>query len=197
MLVNILLVVSGYLCGSFSTAIVLCKMMGMDDPRLDGSGNPGATNILRLHGKKAGLLALTGDTVKGMLPVLLARYLDAPDSVIALTGLAAFLGHLYPVFFGFKGGKGVATLIGVVFAMSWAAGLLFVTAWLTIAFAFRYSSLASLVAATMLPVYAYAILPDISYVLSFCIMVALLIWRHQPNIRKLMAGTESKIGAGR
>ena len=197
MTVNILLVVFGYLCGSIATAIVLCKFMGLNDPRLDGSGNPGATNVLRLHGKKAGMLALAGDTLKGVVPVLLARYIGAPDTVIALAGLAAFLGHLYPVFYGFKGGKGVATLAGVLVATSWQAGLLFVITWAVIAFAFRYSSLASLISAVMVPVYVFALLPGYAYVTCFCIMVILLIWRHQLNIQKLLAGTESKIGAGR
>jgi glycerol-3-phosphate acyltransferase PlsY len=186
MIVNIILVLTGYLCGSITTAVILCRILGLDDPRLDGSGNPGATNVLRLHGRKAGLLALAGDTLKGVIPVLLAIHVGADHGVIALTGLAAFIGHLYPVFFGFKGGKGVATLAGVVTATSWLAGLLFIIIWLSVAVAFRYSSLASLISAVILPFSAYFILPDGSYVFSFCIMVILLFWRHQANIRKLL-----------
>jgi acyl phosphate:glycerol-3-phosphate acyltransferase len=195
MITNITLIVGAYLFGSLAAAIILCKMLGLGDPRLEGSGNPGATNVMRLHGKKAGIIALLGDLLKGLIPVLLARYLGANDTIIALTALAAFIGHLFPVFFGFKGGKGVATLLGVLMATSWVAGLLFVITWLIVAMAFRYSSLASLTSALMMLVYVFVLLPDYSYLICFAIMAMLLLWRHRPNIRKLLAGTESKIGA--
>lgn len=195
MITNITLILGAYLFGSLAAAIILCRMLGLGDPRQEGSGNPGATNVMRLHGKKAGFIALLGDLLKGLIPVLLARYLGASDTIIAITALAAFIGHLFPIFFGFKGGKGVATLLGVLMATSWGAGLLFVITWLIVAMAFRYSSLASLISALMMLVYVFVLLPDYSYLICFSVMAMLLLWRHRPNIRKLLAGTESKIGA--
>jgi len=194
MITNITLIVGAYLFGSLAAAIILCRLLGLGDPREAGSGNPGATNVMRLHGKKAGIIALLGDLLKGLIPVLLARYVGASDTIIALTALAAFIGHLFPIFFGFKGGKGVATLLGVLMGTSWLAGLLFVTTWIIVALAFRYSSLASLSSALLMLVYLSLLLPDYSYLICFSIMVILLIWRHRPNIQKLLAGTESKIG---
>jgi glycerol-3-phosphate acyltransferase PlsY len=195
MITNITLIVGSYLFGSLAAAIILCKILGLGDPREAGSGNPGATNVMRLHGKKAGIIALLGDLLKGLIPVLLARYVGVNDTIIALTALAAFIGHLFPVFFGFRGGKGVATLLGVLMATSWQAGLLFVLTWIIVALAFRYSSLASLSSAMLMLVYVSLLLPDYSYLVCFSIMVMLLIWRHRPNIEKLLAGTESKIGS--
>jgi glycerol-3-phosphate acyltransferase PlsY len=171
--------------------------MGMGDPRLDGSGNPGATNVLRLHGKKAGVLALLGDLLKGVIPILIARYLGTSDSVVALTGLAAFMGHLFPLYFGFKGGKGVATLLGVLIAMYWLVGLLFALTWFIVAKLSRYSSLAGILSAIFAPGFTWLLLPDPAYTICTIIMSVLLLWRHRPNIRKLIAGTESRIGAGK
>ena len=195
MLINIGLPILAYLSGSIASAIIVCRMMGLSDPRSDGSGNPGATNVLRLHGKPAAILTLAGDVLKGFIPVLLAKALEAPDLVTALCALLAFLGHLYPVFFGFKGGKGVATLMGVLFALHWLLGIAFVGTWLLVAALFRYSSLAALSATVLTPLYTWLILTTLDYVGCLSIMCALLIWRHRPNIRKLLAGTESKIGA--
>ena len=194
MLINIALIVFAYLLGSLSAAIIVCKLMGMEDPRHAGSGNPGATNVLRLHGKKAGIAALTGDLLKGVLPILVARFVAAPDLIIALSGVAVFLGHLFPVFFGFQGGKGVAPLLGVLLACSWLVGLLFVASWLMIAALFRYSSAAGMASAILSPVYAIWFTPDIAYVVCFAVMALFLIWRHKLNIEKLIAGTESRIG---
>lgn len=197
MLLNISLPILSYLLGSIASAIIVCKVMGLADPRTDGSGNPGATNVLRLHGKTAAALTLTGDVAKGFIPVLLARLLNLPDMVIALCGLLAFMGHLYPVFFGFRGGKGVATLIGVLFGLHWLLGLAFATTWLLMALLFRYSSLAALTATALTPVYTWLILARPSYVFCLSLMCACLIWRHRSNIKNLIAGTEDKIGTNK
>jgi len=188
-------IIIGYLSGSIASAVLVSKAMGLDDPRLAGSGNPGATNVLRLHGKKAAALTLAGDVVKGILPVLIARALGLHDFIVAMTGMAAFLGHLYPVFFNFKGGKGVATFIGVLSACYWLMGLAFIGTWLIMAAMFRYSSLSAIIAALLTPLYSWLLLPSRAYLIGFSIMSALLIWRHRSNIMSLWAGTEGKIGA--
>ena len=141
-----LLIPAGYLFGSISTAIIVCKLMGLPDPRTQGSRNPGATNVARLGGKKAAALTLAGDMLKGLLPVTIAHALGSDATILAGTALAAFLGHLYPVFFGFQGGKGVATALGVIYGLYWPVGLLTSAVWLIMAVLFRYSSLAALVA---------------------------------------------------
>ena len=194
MLLAAILICFSYLLGSIASAIVVCRLFGLSDPRAGGSGNPGATNVMRLHGKKAAAMTLFGDVLKGVLPVLLAKFLQQTDLVIALCGLGAFAGHLFPIFFAFKGGKGVATLIGVLFASHWLVGLGFVATWLLVALIFRYSSLAALTAAALSPVYAWLVLEALPYLLSLAVMVIMLFWRHQTNIRKLINGTESKIG---
>lgn len=189
-----LVIIMGYLLGSITSAIVVCKLMGLSDPRQEGSSNPGTTNVLRLHGKKAAGLTLLGDVLKGVLPVLFAKLIDAQATIVALTGLAAFMGHLYPVFFNFRGGKGVATLVGILFATSWMVGFAYITTWLTIAFLFRYSSLAALTAAVLTPAYTWLLLPELSYIICFSFMAGFLIWRHRGNIKSLLAGTEGKLG---
>jgi glycerol-3-phosphate acyltransferase PlsY len=194
-LINIAMVVAGYLCGSIASAVIVCRLMGLEDPRGGGSGNPGATNVLRLHGKTAAALTLAGDVLKGLLPVAVAVWLGLPHFIIALTGLAAFVGHLYPVFFGFQGGKGVATLIGVLFGTWWMLGVLFVITWALVAAISRYSSLSALAAAALTPFYTWLVLPEGAYIACFSLMAALLFWRHRSNIRNLLAGTENKIGA--
>ena len=194
MVVNILLIIFAYLLGSIASAIIVCKVMGLEDPRSHGSGNPGATNVLRLHGRKAAVFTLTGDIFKGVVPVFLAKSLNAPDLIIALTGVAAFTGHLFPAFFKFRGGKGVATLIGVLFGMHWLLGVSYVVTWLIIAAIFRYSSLSGLVSALLTPVYTFFILPSPVYVICNCVLATLLVWRHRKNIQNLIAGTEEKIG---
>jgi acyl phosphate:glycerol-3-phosphate acyltransferase len=188
------LVVIAYLLGSIASAILICQLFGLSDPRVGGSGNPGATNVLRLHGKKAAILTLAGDVLKGVIPVLLAKALDSSQLIVALCGLAAFFGHLYPVFFNFKGGKGVATLIGVLFATHWMLGLAYVLTWGLSTLLFRYSSLSALIAAALTPLYSWLILNDIGFALCHLIMSAVLIWRHRSNIKNLIDGTEARLG---
>lgn len=188
------LIISAYLLGSIASAILVCRLFGFSDPRQGGSGNPGATNVMRLHGKKAALLTLAGDVLKGVIPVLLAKALNSSELVVALSGLAAFFGHLFPIFFKFKGGKGVATLIGVLFATHWMLGLTYISTWGITALLFRYSSLSALVAAALTPAYSWLILQNIGFSLCHIAMVSILIWRHRSNIQNLIAGTETKIG---
>lgn len=194
MLIYALAIIASYLLGSIASAILVCRLMGKDDPRSEGSGNPGATNILRLHGKQAAIFALLGDALKGFLPVMIVGLFGATDLLIALCALAAFMGHLYPVFFGFRGGKGVATFVGVLFGIYWPLGLGFIGSWLVMALIFRYSSLAALSAAAMVPLYTLWLLPQPSVIAAIILMVVFLFWRHQSNIKNLLAGTENKIG---
>jgi acyl phosphate:glycerol-3-phosphate acyltransferase len=195
MAINIALLLAGYLLGSVSSAVIVCRSMGLGDPRVQGSGNPGATNVLRLHGKTVAALTLLGDVLKGVLPLLLAHAARTTEMIIALTALAAFAGHLYPVFFGFRGGKGVATLIGVLLGLYWLLGLAFIGTWLLIALLFRYSSLSALVASAMTPVYAVLLASNTYTIAITVVMAVILFWRHRSNIRNLLAGTEDKIGA--
>jgi len=189
-----LFVVVAYLLGSVSAAIITSRLMGLPDPRTQGSGNPGATNVLRHGGRKAAIITLLGDMLKGLLPVLLARAFDAPLGVLALVGLAAFLGHLYPLFFGFRGGKGVATAIGVLLGISWLLGLAYVASWLLATAAFRLSSLSALLAAALVPFYSIVVPGVWSVTATIALMSGLLIWRHRSNIRKLLDGSEDRIG---
>jgi glycerol-3-phosphate acyltransferase PlsY len=189
------LVPIAYLMGSLSTAIIVSKLTGLPDPRESGSKNPGATNVLRLGGKKAAAVTLLGDAAKGLIPVLIARYLDAPADIIAAVGLGAFLGHLYPVFFGFKGGKGVATALGVLTGFSGWLGLAVLATWLGMAYLFRYSSLAALTAASLAPVYVWLLLHSPVLAGASLAMALLLISRHRGNIERLLKGEESKIGS--
>ncbi len=190
----VILTVIAYLLGSLNSAIIVCRIMGFPDPRTQGSGNPGATNVLRYGGKKAAIIVLLGDMLKGLLPVAAAQWLGLADGWLALVAFAAFLGHLYPVFFGFKGGKGVATALGVMLGLSWPAGLAVLGTWLATAFVFRYSSLAALTATLLAPLYAWLILGSAEILAMVVVMGCLLIWRHRSNIRKLLDGSEGKIG---
>ena len=194
---NILLVIGGYLLGSISTAIIVCKLMGLPDPRTTGSRNPGATNVARLGGKKAAALTLAGDMLKGLVPVLIAHAFLASPTILAATALAAFLGHLYPVFFGFQGGKGVATALGVIYGLYWPVGLLTTGIWLAMAIVFRYSSLAALTAILLSPVGFMWLLPERPIVIAMVVMTALLYWRHRSNIANLLSGKEEKISFGK
>jgi glycerol-3-phosphate acyltransferase PlsY len=192
-------VLAGYLLGSISFAVVVSRAMGLADPRSYGSNNPGATNVLRTGNKAAALLTLLGDALKGAVAVWLARHFGPGFGLgpfaFACVGAAAFLGHLYPVFFRFQGGKGVATFLGVLLALNFWIGLAACAVWLAVAAVFRYSSLASLTAAVSAPlVYALAYGLGDSVVWPLAAMAALLLWRHRENIAKLRAGTESKIG---
>ena len=197
MLTTVLFVVIGYLAGSISTAIIVCRLMGLPDPRAEGSRNPGATNVLRFGGKKAAAITLAGDFLKGLLPVLLARLAGVDDIGLAATALAAFLGHLYPVFFGFEGGKGVATAFGAILGLSYPVALAALVTWLLMAFGVRISSLSALTAAALTPLYGWWFGLPGGYIAVVLLMVALLIWRHRSNIRHLLAGTEDKIGTDR
>ena len=192
-----LFVMLGYLAGSISTAIIVCRAMSLPDPRSEGSRNPGATNVLRFGGKKAAAITLAGDFFKGLLPVLLARGVGVDEIGLALTGLAAFLGHLYPIFFGFEGGKGVATAFGVILGLSWLTALAALATWLIMAFTVRISSLSALTAATLAPLFAWLFGLPLIYSAAILFMAILLIWRHRSNIRDLLAGTEDKIGTDR
>ena len=188
-----LIVVAAYLFGSISTAILTCRLMGLPDPRTQGSGNPGATNVLRVGGKQAAAVTLIGDMLKGLVPMLLAGALGVSDAALALTGLAAFFGHLYPVFFGFKGGKGVATALGVLLGISWWIGLATIATWLFVAFVLRISSLAALVAMFAAPFFVWWLRPDTALLVATSLMSLVLFWRHRSNIAKLLSGTEDRI----
>jgi glycerol-3-phosphate acyltransferase PlsY len=195
MFLYLILVSLAYLFGSISSAIVLCRIAGYPDPRRQGSGNPGATNILRLYGKKAAAITLAVDLLKGLLPVLIGRALQVPEVILASLGVAAFLGHLYPIFFQFEGGKGVATFIGILYGLAWPAGVAFMLVWIVIAATFRYSSLSALVATALSPVLVFIMVPSYAYLAATLLMAGLIFWRHQVNIRKLLSGTERKIGS--
>jgi glycerol-3-phosphate acyltransferase PlsY len=197
MLITLSFVVFGYLAGSISTAILVCRAMGLPDPRSEGSRNPGATNVLRFGGRKAAAITLAGDFLKGLLPVLLARWAGLDETGLALTALAAFLGHLYPVFFGFEGGKGVATAFGVILGLSWPVALAALATWLFMAFVVRISSLAALTAAALTPPFAWGFGMGGVPLTALLFMVGLLVWRHRSNIQNLLAGAEDKIGTDR
>ena len=195
--IEISLIVAAYLIGSISAAIVVCKVMGLPDPRSQGSGNPGATNVLRVGGKKAAAITLFGDMLKGFLPVLVAKLLAVSDPALAMVGFAAFVGHLFPVFFGFKGGKGVATMLGVLFGWHWAVGLATALTWLIMAKVFKISSLSALIATLLAPLYIYLIMGKIlPIIISAAVMTLILFIRHRSNIRNLLTGKEGKIGGG-
>lgn len=193
MLMAYLLIPLAYLMGSLSTAIITCKLMRLPDPRTLGSNNPGATNVLRYGGRKAAAITLLGDTFKGLIPVLLGKALGLDYTFLILIGIAAFLGHLYPVFYGFKGGKGVATAIGVFLGVSLWGGLTFCAIWLLMAKGFRISSLAALIATALSPLYFWLITGHAGVALGVAFMAVLIFWRHRSNIRNLLDGTEDQI----
>ena len=190
--IDLLLITLGYLAGSVSSAILVAKALGLADPRSAGSGNPGATNMLRLSGKKAAALTLAGDVLKGFIPVFAAKLLGVSELALMLTALAAFLGHLYPVFFHFKGGKGVATALGVLLAAYWQIGLFTCIVWLLTATLLRISSLSALTAFLLTPVFVLLFFnrpPVLSVVTLITVMI---FWRHRSNIKNLLHGTEGK-----
>jgi glycerol-3-phosphate acyltransferase PlsY len=203
-LYSLLAAIAAYLVGSLAFAVIVSRAFGLADPRTFGSKNPGATNVLRSGSKAAAITTLLLDALKGLLPVLAVRVWGGryglEEGTVALVALGAFLGHLFPVFFRFKGGKGVATFLGAVFGIHWLLGIATCATWLIIAFFFRYSSLASLVAAVFAPVYYllghrvgwYAEAP---VAIALFVMAGLLAWRHRENIKRLLAGTESRLGA--
>lgn len=206
MLAAAIIVVAAYLLGSVSSAIIVCRLMGLPDPRTQGSGNPGATNVMRIGGKKAAAITLLGDSLKGLIPMLVVHLMGfAPEiraGVLAATGLAAFLGHLFPVFFGFRGGKGVATALGVQLGLYWPIGLTVAGLWLFVAKVLRISSLSALISMALAPLVVWIFpIPSLAgnwrvLVGMQLVMSGLLIWRHRSNIRNLLAGREDRIGSG-
>lgn len=190
------LAIAAYLFGSISTAIISCRIMGLPDPRSLGSGNPGATNVLRTGSKKAAIITLLGDTIKGLLPVLLTAAIlpEYPAWCYILVGLAAFMGHIYPVYYGFKGGKGVATAFGILLGYCWAVFLAALATWLLMIWVFRYSALAALSAFALTPVYTVFFGGQPIAVLLMAVLSAMIFWRHRANISRLCKGEESKLG---
>lgn len=196
---TVLFTVAAYLLGSISFAVIVSKVSGLADPRTYGSKNPGATNVLRSGNKKAAIVTLLGDALKGWLPVWLAQQYGAAygidDTAVGFILMGVFLGHLWPVFFRFKGGKGVATAAGILFGLNVWLGVATAVTWLVIAYAFRYSSFAALVSAVFAPFYYGLLFGTDARLLAVIVMCALLVYRHQKNIANLLAGKESRIGA--
>ena len=193
-MIDAAVVLIAYLVGSIASAILVCRAMGLPDPRGEGSGNPGATNVLRIAGKGPAALTLAGDVLKGVAPVLLAGALARSPTVEALSALAAFLGHLYPLYFRFRGGKGMATALGAIAALAWPVAGVMCAIWLAVAAAARYSSLASIAAAIGAPIAALWLAPHPANPGVLAGIAALLLWRHRGNIQRLIHGTESRIG---
>ncbi len=193
-LVPVIWIVAAYLLGSIAFGILVSKLFGLPDPRTVGSGNIGATNVARSGKKSAALLTLLGDVFKGWFPVWLALQSGMLMWVVSAVGLAVFFGHLYPIYYRFKGGKGVATALGVMLAISPLLALAALVTWLLVFAVSRYSSLAAIAAATLAPVFAWFLLPYKDYVITVLVMSIFLIWRHRSNIQKLLAGTESGFG---
>jgi glycerol-3-phosphate acyltransferase PlsY len=185
-------VVIAYLLGSICSAILVCKFMGLPDPRTEGSGNPGATNVLRLAGKQAAFIVLLIDALKGFVPVIFARIIGVEGFALGLIALVALLGHIYPVFFKFKGGKGFATAIGSLFGLNFLVGILALITWGLVVYFTRYSSLGAIVTAILSPIYIL-LFARLGYFFPVLIMTILLIWRHWENIERLRLGTENKV----
>ena len=197
MLAAALIVIGAYLVGSISFAVVVSRAFGLPDPHDYGSGNPGATNVLRTGNRKAALLTLVGDGLKGFVAVFAAQRLAgpaAPEWTVAAAALAVFIGHLYPLFHGFRGGKGVATAAGIVFALHWPLGLLLATIWLTMAYGFKISSLAALTTAVLMPLGMFYVKGADLTAWAMLPIAVLLFWRHRQNIRQLLTGRERTIG---
>ena len=191
---QILIVVGAYLLGSINSAIIVSKAFSLPDPRKLGSGNPGATNVLRTGNKIAAVITLAGDLLKGLLPVLAVDLFTANNPLIAATGIAALLGHMYPLYYGFKGGKGVATTLGVLLGFYWLLGVVWIAVWLFTALLFRYSSLSALVATILILVTSWFWSENIWLFIAMTIITVFVFWRHRSNIKNLLAGDESKLG---
>jgi len=187
------LVILAYFIGSISAAIITCKIMGKVDPRTVGSHNPGATNVLRYAGKKAAVFTLLGDLFKGLIPVAIGHALGLDWSWLGLIGTAAFLGHLYPAYYGFKGGKGVATALGVYIGLEPILGLVVLITWLVTALLTNISSLSALIATLLAPLYFYWVTGSLPLFLTLLVMTAFIYWRHRTNIVEIIDGTEDKI----
>jgi glycerol-3-phosphate acyltransferase PlsY len=185
-------IILAYLIGSIPSAIVTCKIMGLPDPRKLGSKNPGATNVLRIGGKTAAIITLLGDVLKAVIVVLIAKRLKFSGFDLCLITFAVFVGHLYPIFYSFKGGKGVATAFGCIISLSLPVGIACVLTWLLCAAVFRYSSLAAIITAALAPIYTIYY-TNIDYTILVCAIGLLIIYRHQNNIRNLIIGREAKI----
>lgn len=191
MLESMALLSFAYLLGSISSAILLSKIMGFQDPRSEGSKNPGATNVLRIAGKKAAFLTLVGDCLKGLIPVLIAHWFEVETLLVALTAFAAFSGHCFPIFFRFKGGKGVATAIAATVGFNWLVGVILIGIWLLFAKVFKISSLAAIISFCVLPPLIYWREQDLLVSVVFVAISVILIWRHKGNIQRLLQGSES------
>lgn len=185
-----LLVPAAYLFGSVSSAIIVCRLMGLEDPRKQGSGNPGATNVMRIGGKKAAAITLLGDALKGLIPVLIAKSMGVDSLLLSGVVFAAFLGHLYPVFFGFKGGKGVATSFGLTLGVTWLLGIVVSGTWFIVYKIGGISSLAAVIASVLTPVYVWLLVGDTHLIMTFVLISIILLWRHKTNIQRLLAGEE-------
>jgi len=194
LITSLLVGLAAYLIGSISSAVLTCQIMGLPDPREGGSGNPGTTNVLRLGGKKAAAITLMGDMLKGLLPTAIATIYFGSAEAISAAALGSFLGHLYPVWFGFKGGKGVATALGAVIGASWLCGVLAAATWLAVLALGRISSLAALVTFAAVPVYLWLVLHSPLLTATSVLMSAMLYWRHKANIKRLLRGEEPKVG---
>jgi len=191
--IQILLPIAAYFVGSVSAAIIVCRLMKLPDPRSTGSGNPGATNVLRVGGKTAAAITLAGDALRGFIPVFIAARLGATPLILGLTALAAVLGHLFPVFFQFKGGKGVATSFGAIFGIAWLAGLLTLTTWLAVSLIFRMSSLAALASLLLMPFYLWITTKSVALVICGAVITVLVFIRHKANIARIVKGDEPRI----
>jgi len=187
------LVILAYFVGSLSTAIVTCRIMGKVDPRTVGSKNPGATNVLRHAGKKAAFFTLLGDVLKGLVPVLTGHAMGLEWLWLGLIGIAAFLGHIYPIYYGFKGGKGVATAIGVYLGLHPVVGLVVILTWMISALVFNISSLSALIAALLAPLYFFWVTDSLNLFIILVVMTTVIYWRHRSNIVEIIDGTEDKI----
>lgn len=192
MIAALVLIVISYTIGSISSAVLVCKFFGLPDPRTQGSGNPGATNVLRVGGKTAALITLLGDALKGFIPVFIAHLVQINGFMLGLVALAALLGHVFPIFFKFQGGKGVATGFGALFALSVTLGIILLFIWIAVAAITRYSSLAALIAAGAAPILTL-VFAEPAYFFPILIITAVLIWRHKDNIQRLRVGSEGKI----
>lgn len=191
----LLIIIATYLLGSLSSAVVISRVWNFPDPRLQGSRNPGATNVLRLAGKKAAAAVLLCDMLKGMIPVWGSYYLGVPPVLLGLIAIAACLGHIYPIFFHFKGGKGVATAMGAIAPLGFTLSAMIIATWLAVALIFRFSSLAAIISALLAPFYTWLISPQ--YTLPVAMLCCLILFRHQENIRRLWQGSEPKISSGK
>lgn len=183
------MILTAYLLGSISSAVIICRLFRLDDPRLRGSGNPGTTNVYRLGGWLPALLTLVIDVLKGMIPVWVSYYLGIEPVMLGLIAIAACLGHIYPLYFGFKGGKAVATALGAMFPVAWEMAVLLIGTWLLVFVVTRVSSLAALITVSLAPIFAFIIKPQ--YTIPAIMLSALIIWRHRANIMRLWRGEET------